>query len=273
MNKMANYAIGGLICFFLNILLHHSFAYAFINSAILLVCMATISPPANILYAFGLGIMPILSWHSESVLPGLGVLLISGLILGGVKSKGSGKIICFMAICGLLPVVILSTNGILSKSGINKEQLIIYQTEMIGREEQTLLTFKTDLWGKGVPFVRSGYIYNPAIANAIQIFKNISDFIYVPNFYQTLLLANMYLIFLGIKELSTKKQKDLMKIVIFSLVLTLFVLGLALHAGKDASIYALLPISLVLATLGLSKSNQVIYCSLLAGQLVITGWK
>jgi hypothetical protein len=149
---------------------------------------------------------------------------------------------------------------------------MMYQTDSVSALKGTTRTFQTDLWGKGIPFVRSQLVHNQTVSIFNQFFRNVTEFLYVPNFYQTLLLANMYLIFLGMIEVGKSQTKDIKIVTWVILGIFLAVVGAALHAGKSSSIFPLIPVVIYLGGCGASKSKLPIYVGLLVTQVLFMGW-
>ncbi len=170
--------------------------------------------------------MPILTWYSSSLIPGLGVLAFEVIMIWGSKSKGviRTSLLTFSAM--IFFISMLLTSGILryegSKSGtVNREQLFFYQTDSVTALEKTTGTFQTDLWGKGIPFTRSKYVHNMPVSILNRFFRNLTEFLYLPNFYQTILLANLYLILLGIIRTNSIQAKDI-KILLYAVFVHIF---------------------------------------------------
>jgi hypothetical protein len=155
---------------------------------------------------------------------------------------------------------------------INKEQLFIYQTDSVTSLEKTTGTFQTDLWGKGIPFTRSKYVHNMSVSIFNRFFRNLTEFLYLPNFYQTILLANLYLILLGMLCINNNQAADL-KILLYTFFgIFIIVVGISLHMGKNASVYPLIPVFIFLAGQGIIKSRLPVYVGLLIFQLLLLGW-
>jgi hypothetical protein len=231
----------------------------------------------NIIYMLGLATMPILTWYSNSVIPGLGVLVFEVTFIWGLKSKGVARTSLLTFAVIIFFITMMFTNGILRSDGskfgtINKEQLFIYQTDSVTALEKTTSTFQTDLWSKGIPYTRSKYVHNMPVSILNRFFRNLTEFLYLPNFYQTLFLANLYLILLGIIRINNIQTKDIkvLSYTVFSIFL--IVVGASLHIGKNTAIYPLIPVFIFLADQGSTKSKQPVYTGLLIFQLLLLGW-
>jgi len=152
-------------------------------------------------------------------------------------------------------------------------QIAAVKTDSVTALEKTTGTFQTDLWGKGIPFTRSKYVHNMPVSIFNRFFRNLTEFLYLPNFYQTLFLANLYLILLGIIQTNKIQDKEIL-IFIYSVIGIFFiVVGASLHMGKNAAIYPLIPVFIFLAGQGTTNSRLPVYTGLLIFQLLLLGWR
>ena len=266
-----------VVCFGLNIYIHHSPIYSLLNSFLLLLGIWHFPKSLNTIYLLGLATIPILTWSSSSVIPGLFVIVFEIFFICGIDSKGILRKIFFSFAVITFSISLLLTGGILRYEGsefgtINKEQLFIYQTDSVTSLEKTTGTFQTDLWGKGIPFTRSKYVHNMSVSIFNRFFRNLTEFLYLPNFYQTILLANLYLILLGMLCINNNQAADL-KILLYTFFgIFIIVVGISLHMGKNASVYPLIPVFIFLAGQGIIKSRLPVYVGLLIFQLLLLGW-
>lgn len=111
-----------------------------------------------------------------------------------------------------------------------------------------------------VLFNGSVYIY--------QILRNIAHFWSLDNINKIVLLANLYPIILGLKQL-INKQKKLFLILLFGLVVNSVVIGLNKMVDARGSTYLILPILIYFFIKGIGKVNLKIYLAMLFLNLML----
>lgn len=257
------YLISTGICFLVNLLLGNQFTFSVLNSIILLTSLLIFQrfnkkKKVSLLIIL-ISLVPIFLYQPINILVPLCLLL--SLILLFLADKYNN----FFLISSLLffSLSSLLSNGILtSKSDLNFQRLI-WNRELI---EHKIITHQRDAMYLPYPIRRA--VYN----RGIYIYQGLADFfklISLKNLADLILLANLYPLAIGVKQIWKKNKKHL-KYLSHFLGLTILITGLSRYIDKFHSLYSFGPFLIYLIMLGVNKVNKKIYFGLMGLSLFLT---
>lgn len=256
-----------LLCFAVNFLKGNSFSTAILNSIILLLVVIFFQiysrkqvSKFNPILLSTLGLIPLFSGNSGYLFFYF-FLLIFYIFVLVYLSRWKNK---FFALISILSIFVIS---------LYANQIIKFPLE-VSRE----LLIMSDKWGTSmVVELRDALLFLPykirflMFNNFVYVYDlvgNVFNLITLKNLYDTLLLANLYPLSLGI--LVDLKTKNIHKR-FFYLVFSVTLLGLTLSRSVDISrsFLVLAPFILYYVLLGLNKVKKKIYYILLFFSLII----
>lgn len=158
----------------------------------------------------------------------------------------------------------LISNGLLSSSLEINPQRIVWNVEETNlsiikhQQSDDYVKYRIRL----LFFNKSVYVYS--------IFTNIAGILSLKNLYDTLLLANIYPLILGIREAFKYYNKLINKIILWGFGLTLLASGIARSTDNFSTLFIAIPVLITLILLGLRKANKFVYLILLIFSLILT---
>lgn len=269
--------LASLVCFMANLFAHHQLPMAVLNSAALIMSwrlFKTIDSDGfqqemfgQLMYApvlISLGLIPLFRFNPKNDY--VVVLFLASLIFLLVykRVRYLGKIFLLISFAILLIGNLIMGRIIyipsklepitLKAISINKEQTI-FLSESIPR---LINQHRGELV---LPYGFSFLLYNNFVYIPYSL-ANLNHFISLKNFYDVLLLANIYPLLLGAYFYFKDFQRQ-NKFIIVWMTITLFTVAINRSADKFNSLYLQVPLLLILILMGLSKVNMRLYLSLL----------
>jgi len=257
-----------LFCFFINLLAKNSYNIAIFNSLLLGISLIFIylaegkftTTPLVFILSFSL--IPIFSFAPAK--PLLYLLLISSILFWLVAIKFPKKKYLF-ATCGFLICIwgALISNGLFSDLLIpNIERLIWNNLEA----ERILKLHRVGAFFLPYPirlilFGKVFYIYS--------FFTKIAGFVTFKNLYDTILLANIYPLILGIQTSYKRRKKLINLIALFGVGLVMVVAGINTSPDRFNSLFMAAPLLIYLITLGLGGMSKNKYILLFIISIIL----
>lgn len=264
--------VAAFLCFIINLFIHGQLIFAVSNSIILFLSWKLLRVFTNnrvtsnsycgrlyIPVIIFLGLIPIFSFNPYSA--SIPVLLLLSIILFIVSFRLQflGKIfiifsLVFLVLGNLIAGRIISIPPEARTLSIDKEKVVFVNKAIplfIEQHQKELV----------LPRRIHLYLYNQSVFLPY-ILANLGSFISLRNFYDTLLLANLYPLFYGIYYYAKNYSKHSKMILSWSIISSL---AISINKSNDKflSLYMASPLLLVLILIGLTKINIRLYLLML----------
>lgn len=256
------------LCFLINLFVGNGLDIGIFNSfllgvSLLLVCNTKnnlIKIPA--IYIFSLALIPI--FHYSQTQTAVYFLLTASVFFWLVALKLPKYKHAFLSVGFLIFFVgALISNGIISRYlKLNPEKFIWDVPET----NQSIINHQKD--ALYVPYRLRLIFYNKSVY-IYSIFTSVFGILNLRNIYDTLLLANIYPLCLGIQESYKNREKTTNKIVLGGLGLALFTLGITRSPEKLNSLFIAAPVLVFLILLGFRRVNKFVFALLFIFSMIL----
>jgi hypothetical protein len=268
MKSVATFMTATSACFFLNIFTHHNIQYAFYNSLLLGTSLLMVNLATNKLT----GLIPVFIivtsliplFHFIPNNPIIYIFIYTYLTLWLIASKFTKVRNIFIAVgfVSLLWGTLISNNILTFPSILNRDRLIF--NDRVSQEK--ISYHQKD--ARYVPYRVRLILFNKSI-NIYSFFSSIFHFLTLKNLYDTLLLANIYPLVVGVIQACKNRTRSFNGNTLLALLLTFMIVGLNRSPDKFNSLFIAAPLFLYLIYLGLQKINKNIYIVLFIFSLIL----
>lgn len=216
-----------------------------------------------------LGLLPILQFAPNSyisylfIITGLILLIISGLLEKLKYLEWAGLVMIVISYFTLASIIDFYPESL--KFTQDREQTIFFNVYIQDIISKSINDFRKESL---LPLNISEIIYNKLFF-AYYFSINVVKFLNPKNFYDSLLHANLYPLFLGIYLLFQKGVRDGRIFYLSWLFITVLFFGISRSTEKYTALFGTLPLLLYLVTTGLGKTNLKLYIGLLILSLSI----
>lgn len=248
--------LSSLLSLSLNLFTHQNLFASFVNSLTLGLSVYFFQNLLNLkrgLFHYFIlissGLIPLFFFLPTNMFFSFFPLLILGIIY--LYSRNPNKL--FLVVFGfILFVGILYCNEVVKFPFEIQQMQLIYNSPEVNynltrhQEDALFLPYKMRL----IVYSKLIYLY--------ALLTNFFDFLNFKNLYETLMLANLYPLFIGIYKIIRENQK-LKFLIITAFLITLFIAGLDRSPDKSQSLYLISPLLIYLIILGAENVNKKIY--------------
>ena len=257
-----------LLCLFINLLAKNIYCFGFFNSVLLGATLTFIYLADNklfklpLLFILTLSLIPLFSFVPTQTFLYFLVALSMLFWLAAIRFPIHKHIFIVTGFIIFIYGTLISNNLITPYFKTNPERFIWSVPEtnqaIITHQQSSFYTvyrLRILLYNKGI------YIYSAL--------TSIAGLLNLKNLYDTLLLANIYPLVLGLQESLKNRRKLINKIALWVLIFTLFFAGITRSPDKFASLFIAAPILTFLIMSGFQRINKLIYVLLFIFSIIL----